>query len=164
MSFKLFAAALPLVLLPALAQAAQPTRTAQFDDWGVYSYASGDGTACYALSVPKKMAPAGVDHGRNYFIIAPGAGATYVPQAVVGYALQPNSDVNIHIGARDFAMFVRDNTAWARSEGEQPQIVAAMQAGAEMIVAATSRRGTETTYAYSLTGVSAALKQVAKCR
>jgi invasion protein IalB len=50
-----------------------------------------------------------------------------------------------------------------QKENEEPQMVSAIRKGADMLVEATSRRGTATSYSYSLSGITAALKQVAKC-
>jgi hypothetical protein len=166
MSVKPIAIALSLLLSGAsFAAAAQPTRINEFDDWGVYSYASKDGTVCYALTAPKEMKPEGVDHGRNFFIVSPGGdgGSAYVPEAIMGYALKSGSPVNVTIGDDKFVMFTRDNAAWVQKENEEPQLVTAMKGGSDMLVEATSKRGTATSYSYSLSGITAALKQVAKC-
>lgn len=166
MSLKPIAIALSLVLSGAYAAAAaQPTRINEFDDWGVYSYASKDGTVCYALSRPKEMKPEGVDHGANFFIVSPGGdgGSAYVPEAIMGYALKPGSDINVTIGDDKYVMFTKDNAAWVQKENEEPQLVASMKGGSDMQVEATSKRGTATSYSYSLSGITAALKQVAKC-
>ncbi len=47
---------------------------------------------------------------------------------------------------------------------EEPALVNAMKTGKDMQVQAKSRRGTGTAYSYSLSGISAALKQIEKCR
>jgi hypothetical protein len=166
MSVKPISIALSLLLASAsLAAAAQPTRINEFDDWGVYSYKTGDGTACYALSVPKEMKPEGIDHGRNFFIVSPGGdgGSAYVPEAIMGYPLKEGSVVNVTIGDDKYVMFTKDNAAWVQKENEEPQLISAMKGGSDMQVEATSKRGTATSYSYSLSGITAAMKQVAKC-
>ena len=47
---------------------------------------------------------------------------------------------------------------------EEPALVAAMKGGRSMTVKATSGRGTATSYSYSLSGISAALKQIESCK
>jgi hypothetical protein len=166
MSVKPISIAFSLVLFGApIAAAAQPTRINEFDDWGVYSYTSKDGRVCYALSRPKEMKPAGLDHGNNFFIVTPGGdgGSAYVPEAIMGYTLKPGSAVNVTIVDDKFVMFTRDNAAWVQKENEEPQMVNAMKGGADMQVEATSSRGTATSYSFSLSGITAALDQVAKC-
>lgn len=166
MSVKPIVIALSFLLAGAAAAAAnQPTRISEFDDWGVYSYQSKDGTVCYALAMPKEMKPEGVDHGRNFFIVSPGGdkGSAYVPEAIMGYTLKGGSDVNVTIGDDKYVMFTKDSAAWVEKENDEPKLIASMKGGADMLVEATSKRGTATSYSYSLSGITAALKQVAKC-
>jgi len=161
---KRLALVLSFTLLGALSAQAEPRMIERFNDWGVYSYESGDGTACYLLTVPKTKAPANVDHGDNFFLIAPGNNRIkYEPQAKMGYDLKPGSRLKVQIGDQTFWMVVKDRTAWVQKEDREPEMISAMRGGSEMILEATSRRGTETTYTYSLDGVTAALKRVSRC-
>ncbi|HUH48652.1 MAG TPA: invasion associated locus B family protein [Mycoplana sp.] len=159
--------ALTLVLATAgVASAQSPTRIQQFNAWGAYSYQSSGGKVCYVLSVPKEKAPASVDHGDIFFLVSqrPGQNISYEPQAMMGYQLQENSKVNVVIDGRTFVMFTKGNSAWVENAAEEPALVAAMKSGKDMSVKATSRRGTGTTYSYSLSGISAALKQIESCK
>jgi hypothetical protein len=61
-------------------------------------------------------------------------------------------------------MFTQGDGAWLKNKAEEPSLVAAMRAGSKMNVAGQSRRGTNTSYVYSLSGVTAALKDVAACQ
>ncbi len=156
-----------VVLASATAAAAQsPTRIQQFNAWGAYSYASGGGKVCYVLSVPKEKAPPSVDHGDIFFLVSqrPGQNISYEPQAMMGYPLQENSKVNVIIDGKTFVMFTKDKSAWVENAAEEPALVAAMRSGKDMQVKATSRRGTPTSYSYSLSGISAALKQIESCK
>ena len=166
------APALALVLITAGVAGAQqggasaPTRIQQFQAWGAYSYKQGNSTVCYVLSVPTTKQPASVDHGDNFFIVSqrPGQNISYEPQAMMGYPLQENSKVNVTIDGRTFVMFTKGNSAWVENAAEEPALVAAMKSGKDMSVKATSRRGTGTSYSYSLSGISAALKQIETCK
>ncbi|PWV98276.1 hypothetical protein DFR52_105257 [Hoeflea marina] len=163
---KKIAAALTVVLATTAAAAAQsPTRIQQFDAWGAYSYTSGNAKVCYVLSVPTSSTPANVDHGDIFFLISqrPGQNVSYEPQAMMGYPLQEASKINVVIDSRSFTLFTRGNSAWVENAAEEPQLVAAMKAGTAMTVKAVSRRGTNTSYSYSLKGVTAALNQIASC-
>lgn len=162
-----FATALTLVLATAgVASAQSPTRIQQFNAWGAYSYQSTGGKVCYVLSIPKEKAPSSVDHGDIFFLVSqrPGQNISYEPQAMMGYPLQENSKVNVVIDGRTFVMFTKGNSAWVENAAEEPALVAAMKSGKDMSVQATSRRGTGTTYSYSLSGISAALKQIEGCK
>jgi hypothetical protein len=162
-----FATALTLVLATAgVASAQSPTRIQQFNAWGAYSYQATGGKVCYVLSIPKEKAPSSVDHGDIFFLVSqrPGQNISYEPQAMMGYQLKENSKVNVVIDGRTFVMFTKGNSAWVENAAEEPALVAAMKSGKDMSVQATSRRGTGTTYSYSLSGISAALKQIEGCK
>ncbi|MDW9417962.1 invasion associated locus B family protein [Sinorhizobium meliloti] len=161
------ATALALVMAASgVASAQSPTRIQQFNAWGAYSYQAGNGKVCYVLSVPKERTPASVDHGDIFFLVSqrPGQNISYEPQAMMGYPLQDNSKVNVVIDGRTFIMFTKGNSAWVENAAEEPALVAAMKSGKAMSVNAKSRRGTETSYSYSLSGISAALKQIEACK
>ncbi len=159
--------ALAIVLsFASVASAQSPTRIQQFNAWGAYSYTAGAGKVCYVLSVPKEKSPANVDHGDIFFLVSqrPGQNISYEPQAMMGYQLQENSKVVVKIDERSFTMFTKGNSAWVENAAEEPALVAAMKSGKAMSVAAKSRKGTPTAYSYSLSGISAALKQIETCK
>jgi hypothetical protein len=159
--------ALAIVLsFASVASAQSPTRIQQFNAWGAYSYTAGAGKVCYVLSVPKEKSPANVDHGDIFFLVSqrPGQNISYEPQAMMGYPLQENSKVVVKIDERSFTLFTKGNSAWVENAAEEPALVAAMKGGKAMSVAAKSRKGTPTSYSYSLSGISAALKQIETCK
>lgn len=143
-----------------------PTRIQQFQAWGAYSYKSGASTVCYVLSVPTEKKPANIDHGDNFFIVSqrPGQNISYEPQAMMGYTVKENSKIDVVIDNKTFVMFTKDKAGWVENAAQEPALVAAMKSGHSMTVNATSRKGTSTSYSYSLSGISAALKQVEGCK
>jgi Invasion associated locus B (IalB) protein len=149
-----------------VASAQSPTRIQQFNAWGAYSYAAGNGKVCYVLSVPTDKQPASVDHGDIFFLVTqrPGQNISYEPQAMMGYTLQDKSKVQVTIDAKTFTLFTKDKSAWVENAAEEPALVAAMKTGKAMTVNAKSRKGTATSYSYSLSGISAALKQIESCK
>lgn len=167
MSVKSLASALTLIVASAgVAFAQAPTRIQQFKAWGAYSYKSNGGTVCYVLSVPTAKEPANVDHGEVFFIVSqrPGQNISYEPQAMMGYTLKEGSKVSVQIDNKTFVMFTKDKAAWVENAAEEPALVMAMKTGKAMSVTAQSRKGTPTNYAYSLQGISAALKQIEGCK
>ncbi|MEO1702844.1 MAG: invasion associated locus B family protein [Pseudomonadota bacterium] len=148
----------------ALAQSQKPI--GQFRDWGAISYDSPNGKVCYALSIPQTKQPANVNHGDNFFVITQrgSQNVTYEPQFIAGYTLRGGSKVTVNVDGTDFSFFVKDNSAWTENAAQDPALVAAMKAGSNMTVKAISRRGTNTTYEYSLSGVTAALDAIKDCR
>jgi len=136
----------------------------QTGDWGVYSFERDGKLVCYALSVPRKAGPSDVDHGKNYFLVAPAEkGGGNEPEAILGYAVQAGS-VRVSVGEKKFKMVVKDNTAWVADAAQEPGLINALRSGSWMTLQATSARGTRTSYDYSLSGVTAALKRVARCK
>lgn len=145
---------------------AAPRMIKQFDHWGLFSYKDGGRNVCYVLSVPSKEDPVGVDHGKNFFLVAPKktGGANYYPQAVMGYEVAKSSTIDVSVDGTTFQMVPKGNVGWTRLESQDAQVISAMKQGHSMTVKATSKRGTHTTYTYSLQGISAALKQAMACR
>jgi len=162
----LTASAAILIFSSAAGAAQTPTRMNQFNAWGTYSYAGNGGKVCYILSTPTKMEPANVDHGDIFFLISqkPGQGVSYEPQAVMGYALKDGSKVTVDVDGKDYSMFVKGESAWMENAAEEPQLVANLRAGKAMKVDAVSQRGTKTSYTFSLSGVTAALKSINDCK
>ena len=151
---------------PAAAAPSGPTRIQQFNAWGAYSYTSGNNKVCYVLSVPAEKSPAKLDHGDNFFLVTqrPGQNISYEPQAMMGYALKPGSKVKVTVDDKAYMMFIKDKSAWLENAAEEPALVAAMKSGHNMKVEAVSARGTNTSYVYSLSGITAALKQIESCK
>lgn len=157
----LAALALATTILPANAQ---PVMVQTFGHWGVYSYDQNGKTACYALTMPRQMQPADVNHGNNFLLVAPKGAGGYMPQAQMGYALKEGSEVTAKVGNEAFAMTPRGNVAWSSRENRDNALVAAMKSGATLTLQATSSRGTSTQYDFSLSGVTAALQRASACQ
>ncbi len=160
------AASVFTIAMAGSALAQTPTQIKQFDVWGAYSYKSGNGKVCYVLSVPTQMQPSSVNHGDNFFLVTqkPGQNVSFEPQFMAGYDLKANSKVTVTIGSRSFNMFVNGKSGWMENAAEEPQLIAAMRGGADMVVKAQSQRGTNTSYTYSLKGITAALNAVQNCK
>ncbi|MFC6491022.1 invasion associated locus B family protein [Nitratireductor sp. GCM10026969] len=148
---------------PAFAQA---TAVGQHRDWGTYSYQSDNGKVCYVMSVPKSKEPSSLDHGDIFFFVSqkPGQNVAYEPQFIAGYSLREDSKVTVSVDDRSFTMFTQDSSAWLENAAEEPALVSAMKAGADMKVEATSARGNTTRYTFSLLGISAALDSIQNCQ
>ncbi|WP_317992570.1 invasion associated locus B family protein [Bartonella gliris] len=142
-----------------------PSRLDQFEAWGAYSYKSPGNTICYVLSVPLEALPTTVNHGDNFFLVTKRSHSpvSFEPQFMAGYTLKEGSKVTVTIGNQNFDFFTKDSSAWLASSALEKQFVSAMRAGRNMTVKALSKRGTNTTYTYSLKGVTAALNAAQKC-
>lgn len=167
MVLKTLVSATVLSFVMAVAAAAQsPTKINEFNNWAAYSYDSPNGKVCYVLSLPTRQEPGNVNHGDNFFLISqrPGQNVRYEPQAMMGYQLQDGSKVTVTVDGRSFTLFTKGESAWVENAAEEPALVDAMRAGSQMTVAATSQRGTNTNYTYSLSGVTAALNEIQTCQ
>ncbi len=168
----LLSAVFALTVTAALAQgAAKPTLVGTFNKWTMWSYTgsysgNGEGKVCYIYAEPDKMEPPKLDHGRVSFSIttSPAEGVRNEANFVTGYPMKEQSSVSVQIGDKTFTMFTQGDSAWLVNKEEEPALLEAMKAGSTMVVKATSRRGNDTTYNYSLSGVTAAAdKMSAEC-
>jgi hypothetical protein len=137
---------------PARAQA--PTQIKQNSAWGSYSAQANGSKTCYILSMPTQKQPTDRDHGDVFFMLAqhPDEASSLEPQFTVGYPFKDDSKVILDIDGKKFSMFTRGQNAWLEN------------AGKEMSLQAQSRRGTQTSYTYSLSGVTASLKDIDGCQ
>lgn len=156
--------ALVAAATPALAQSA--TKIGQYNAWGTYSYQGSNGKVCYVLTVPTEKQPANLDHGDIFFFVSqkPGQNVSYEPQFIASYDFQSNSKVSVTVGAKSFSMFTRGKSAWMENAAEEPALVSAMKGGSDMKVAAKSGRGNDTSYTFSLKGITAALDSIDNCK
>lgn len=150
-----------------IAQAQNIAKIGQKGDWALYSYNDEKGKVCYTLTIPTDKQPASLDHGKSmYFVVSqkPGQNVSFEPQFNASYNFQENSKVEVTVGDKKFAMFTKGNRAWVENAAEEPALIAAMKAGADMKVAAKSGRGNPTSYVFSLKGISAALTDISNCK
>lgn len=149
------------------AQTPAPAKLHQYEYWGAYSYKADKKTVCYILSTPVKQEPAGVRHGDNFFLISKRGSSgklSFEPQFMAGYDLKPQSKVTASVGNKSFDLFTKGNSAWVEGEKQESALLALMRSGSVMDIKAVSKRGTDTSYSYSLKGISAALKAAQKCK
>ena len=164
---KMFVISVIVALAAGSAYAQTPKLIKQNDAWGAFQYNDQkDGRICYALSVPTSLKPTNRNHGDVFFMVSqrPGENKGLEPQIKVGYSFKEKTDITIDVDGKKFIMFGHENYAWLKNLEDEKNLIRSMQRGKKMNVQATSRRGTKTEYAYSLTGVTAALKEVQKCK
>jgi invasion protein IalB len=160
------AALMTAVALPTFAQS-RPDPIKQHKVWGAFSYDDANaGKLCYILAIPTDKQPPERDHGDVFFLVSqkPDGSTGFEPQFEVGYALAPNEKVTVTLDGKTFEMFSSGKNAWLTHVEQEPELVAAMRAGSSMRVQGKSVRGTDTSYTYSLSGVTAALNEVSNCK
>lgn len=158
-----FIAALIFILMPFSAAAQVPTLLEQYDDWEAYRYEQDGKLTCYLLSKPTTLAPSDRNHGDVFFFLTsrPDEQVTNEVSILVGYPFEPDSTVIVDIDDREFSLFTKDDGAWVEAPADEAQLVAAMRAGSRMSVRGQSARGTDTTYTFSLSGVTAGSNRIA---
>lgn len=144
------------------ANAQTPSLLEEFSDWAAYSVDGANGKVCYVASQPKDQQPAGVNRDPVFFMVShwQGRGVRNEASIIIGYPFAENSKVTTDIDGATFTMFTNGDGAWMENVAEESRLVEAMKAGSKMTVRGTSRRGTETTDTYSLSGITAALNKI----
>lgn len=130
-----------------------------FKNWSVYSKKDGSEQICYVLAKPSSKTPKTVDHGDIYFMVAnwKSGAAKEQPSLLTGYPLKSTIPPAARVGSSKIPMFASQNEAFIESNADEKKLVKAMRKGANMRVDAVSARGTQTSYEFSLSGVTAAL-------
>jgi invasion protein IalB len=148
----------------AAAQAQTPNRVGTFKDWSAYAYSDSRGKVCYAASQPKSQQPQGLNRDPAYFMVTarPSENVRSEVSVIIGYPFKEGSKVTVDIDGEKFSLFTKDDGAWIENAAQETALIAAMKKGRSMSVSGTSRRGTNTTDSYSLSGISASLDALAK--
>lgn len=157
-SLLLAAAFAGTLLASSSAMAADPRLVGTFKDWNVFTYEENGNKVCYMASRPKKDEGDYTRRGDIFTLVTqrPAERSLDVVSVITGYTYRTGSETTIQIGNQTFKLFTDGDTAWAKDEATDRQIVNAIRAGATMVVRGTSSRGTATTDTYSLSGSAAA--------
>lgn len=135
-----------------------------YKDWSLFKHEEASKQICFAASQPKQMSPDGANRDSVFFYVSawPKDGVKSEVSVRLGYPIQSGSTVKVEIGGQSFDLFAKDDKAFVADPTEELKLIEAMRRGNVMNVAATSTRGTATTDSYSLSGVTAALNDLAK--
>ena len=146
---------------PAAALAA-PSPIATYKQWSVFTREVEGDLICFAASEAQDKAPKSVNHGDIFFMVATwkSGAATNQPSFMAGYNLKDAPAPGVRVGGAKWTMYADQNEAFIEAAADEQALVAAMRKGSTMNVTAVSGRGTATSYAFSLQGVSAALDKV----
>jgi len=163
--FLSFAAALLIGTGAALAQATSPGSgfIDNFDDWSAFSEKEDGKPLCYMASLPKKAEGDYSQRGDAYVMVTHRPAEKTVGEVSVraGYAYKEGSEAEVRVdGGQAFMLFTEQGFAWTREAKADRALIAAMKAGATLVVKGTSSRGTQTTDTYSLKGFTAALEAI----
>ncbi len=161
------ALALAALLLPGLTMGASATETdlGTHKDWTAVKVTENGQTYCYMISAPKDTNPKGVRRGAINFFVSkvPSSKQTEI-NVQMGYPLAEKasgSSLSARIGSTDVGFTTQHQDGWAPSN-KVAALVKAMKKGSKMTVKGKSRRGTNTTDVYSLSGFTAAYNAISK--
>lgn len=171
---QLSAFTLTVLLVISLATAAhaqgKPRKISTHSDWDAMVAGSGSNKICYVISVPKKtwISRKGASRGDIYLTVThrPAFGVSDEVNVVVGYPIRQGSEARLSVdGKRSYQFFTEGSGAWAYDPKDDRSAVAAMKAGMNLEVRATSQRGTNTRDTFSLRGFTAAYNAATRaCR
>ena len=155
-------AAFAVVLSAAAASAQDVEYLGTERDWHAFQFEENGNMVCYMASRPTREEGNYTRRDDVFALVThrPAENSRNVVSFITGYTYLPGSDVTVTIGADSFTLFTEGDTAWARDSDTDQRMVAAMRAGAQMVVRGTSSRNTATTDTYSLFGFTATIDQI----
>ncbi|RLQ89112.1 invasion associated locus B family protein [Notoacmeibacter ruber] len=130
------------------------------NDWSLYQ--AQEGGTCFGATLAKTKQPPSLNHGDNFFMVMKDDDKVS-PQFVAGYSMNEKNTVTVSVGGKSFDMFAEGNRAWLADSSQSDALVAAMKAGSDMTVRAQSGRGNDTSYTFSLSGVTATIDGFSGC-
>jgi invasion associated locus B (IalB) protein len=146
---------------PAAVGGGQPRLLGQYGIWGAYSASPGGKKVCFALAKPSSSETNPPNRPRNpvYMFIStrPADKVSHEVSLVVGYPFKPGTEAAAQIGGTTFALYTQQDGAWIKNATEEAKMVDAMRGGDNVVIKGVSAKGTQSTDAFSLKGVSQAL-------
>ena len=141
-----------------------------FKSWTAWTGTDASGAMCYISAVPESWTPqevkgAPVKRRPLHFLIInrQGLGTKNEVQTLVGYPFHPtNANVTASIDGKTYPMVTEGEAAWLAVEADEAMFVEALKKGSKLIVKGTSMKGNNMTDNYNLSGVTAALAEIAK--
>lgn len=153
-----------LLILPPLAQAANPVEIGAFGVWKALGFDDKGGKVCFMTAKPEKQEGKFTKRGDVAFFITHWAaeGTRDVVSVSIGYAFRVGSQLSLRIDGKDYQMLTDGEMAWAADSATDAAIAAAVRKGSKMVIKGTSKRGTTTIDTYTLRGSGDAYKAISK--
>jgi hypothetical protein len=140
------------------ANAADPKELGTFGKWSAYVFTEDGNKVCYMASEPDKHEGNYTRRDKIYALVThrPAEGTKNVFSYITGYPYKAGSDATVKVGSRTYTLFTQDETAWAPDAATDNQVIESIRKGSTMVVRGVSKRGTQTTDTFSLSGSAAA--------
>jgi hypothetical protein len=131
-------------------------------DWTVFVYEGTEGRVCFAAAAPSDMQPKTVKRTGVIFYITTWQkdGVHNEVSVKQGYSMKANATATVALGGQSFVLTAEDDKIFVKEAASERQLLAALAGGGEMIVKATSSKGTATTDHYSLDGITEAVQKI----
>jgi len=148
---------------------AQATLLGQYGDWGAYTANPGGRKVCFALSKPTSQ----VDNPPNrrtasntvYMFVSTRPDEKVnneISLLVSGYAFKANTEATMTVASGGFPMYTQNDGAWVKNAAEEAKLLDTMRKGADVVIKATTSRGTQTTDTFSLKGIGQAVDRASQ--
>ena len=157
--------ALTALLLPTLALAQTPSEIGSYKKWSAYKLKQDKGRSCYMASQPTKSLPEGANRDPIWLFVTHRTSDKTRDEVSfqMGYPLKEGASVKVTIdGKKSYTLFAHGATAWAETREIDRELVTAMRKGSRLRIKGTSKRGTNTSDDYSLSGFTAAHRAIGK--
>jgi invasion protein IalB len=148
--------------VPAATVWATPQPINTYGQWTAFVDKSSGKKVCYIGSKPTKSEGKYTSRGEIYLLVTHRPAERVVGEVSfeTGYTYRSGNEPVVSIGSRTFTLFTKGSNAWARDAAMDRSLVAAMKAGATLVVKGVSSRGTVTTDTFSLSGFTAAYNAI----
>ncbi len=159
---------LALMAVPSVGQEIKQLGT--FKTWTAWTGNDANGLMCYISAQPDSWEPqsvkgAPVKRSPIHFLIInrKGLGTKNEVQTLVRYPFHPsNANVVAAVDGKNYPMVTEGEAAWLAVEADEANFVEALKKGSNLTVKGTSQKGNLMTDNYDLSGVTAALAEIAK--
>lgn len=144
------------------AQGVDGVRLPTHGDWQAFTVGDGASLDCIAFSVPQAVQPEGLNRGAIAILVSHqlSSQSFNIVQIRMGYPLEEGGAVKVDIDGRNWELFGDGESAWPWDLDENAEILNAMKAGSEMYVEGRSQRGNDTMDRYSLSGITASMREI----
>jgi hypothetical protein len=131
-------------------------------DWTVFVYEGTEGRVCFAAAAPSDMQPKTVKRTPVIFYITSWQkdGVHNEVSVKQGYSMKANAAATVALAGQSFVLTAEDDKIFVKEAESERKLLTAMAGGGEMIVKATSSKGTATTDHYSLDGITEAVQKI----
>lgn len=160
-----------LLLLPAVAFAAEPELRAEYKNWTVYRYQESSGPVCYAMVRAQSTTDA---KGKKLKIKSrgqvllqvtrrPAEGGNLVVSFVAGHSMKKKSDVQGISDKGKFTLRADGDTAWTPAPSDDAQVAGVLRAGNWLKLSHQDKKGNVVVDNFSLAGSTNALQDIMSC-